>query len=238
MRHAPPSVSPTCPHHSPLVHVRLLARVRRSTSALHVPPVPLRDDGTDHLPEQGIADGSVGGSTFHGVQTRLDGGVITPPSTAPAQPAQPTASRGGGSGSGDSASSTAAAVGKRTINALMLTGEGGLGGTGGGASAAANGGVAAMEGTGELACGARAPSPLARGSDETPDTTPDGALAGTGTGATKTASAASTHRDVPVGGGGGESGGGDGGGGGGDGRGDGKGEKGGGDKTVSKAAGP
>jgi hypothetical protein len=66
-----------------------------------------------------------------------------------------------------------------------------------------------MEGTDELACGAR-------GSEMAPD----GALAGTGTGATEAASAASTHRDVLVGesageGAGGGEGGGEGGGGGG-----------------------
>ena len=79
MRHTP-SVSPTCTHSSPRAHARVLARVRRSTAALNVPPVlpvppvPLRHDGTDHLPAQGFAYGSVGGaSTFRGVQTARAG---------------------------------------------------------------------------------------------------------------------------------------------------------------------
>ena len=93
MRHTP-SVSPTCTHSSPRAHARVLARVRRSTAALNVPPVlpvppvPLRHDGTDHLPAQGFAYGSVGGaSTFRGVQTTLDGGVIMPPINVMAPPA-------------------------------------------------------------------------------------------------------------------------------------------------------
>ena len=73
-------MSPTCTHSSPRAHARVLARVRRSTAALNVPPVlpvppvPLRHDGTDHLPAQGFAYGSVGGaSTFRGVQTARAG---------------------------------------------------------------------------------------------------------------------------------------------------------------------
>jgi len=113
--HTPPSVSPACTHRSPRAHARVIARVRRSTSALNVPPVPpvppvpLRHDGTDHLPVQSIAYGSVGGpSTFRGVQSTLDGGVITPPSTGMALSATIAAGTSGAVASGAAASGAAA----------------------------------------------------------------------------------------------------------------------------------
>jgi hypothetical protein len=141
--HTPPSVSPTCTHRSPRAHARVIARVRRSTSALNVPPVPpvppvpLRHDGTDHLPVQSIAYGSVGGpSTFRGVQSTLDGGVITPPSNGMALPAAIAAGTSGAVASG-AATSGAAASG------AAASGAAGAAASGAAASGAAASGAAA-----------------------------------------------------------------------------------------------
>ena len=124
MRHTP-SVSPTCTHSSPRAHARVLARVRRSTAALNVPPVlpvppvPLRHDGTDHLPAQGFAYGSVGGaSTFRGVQTTLDGGVIMPPINVMAPPAAIATVASGAAASG---AASAAPVAPTAVHAPSAT---------------------------------------------------------------------------------------------------------------------
>ena len=142
-----------CAHAAKLVshlHTPLAARSRprdRSRSQIHIsaqcaarparPACAVTPRWHGPPAVQGIAYGSVGGpSTFRGVQSTLDGGVITPPSNGMALPAAIAAGTSGAVASG-AATSGAAASG------AAASGAAGAAASGAAASGAAASGAAA-----------------------------------------------------------------------------------------------